>query len=93
MAKLTLAVNLDLGADLSEAELTSLTEALLHKLSKHSIETIREELEESHRGLKGNVSITRMNPYSPVMAAAAEAAHAASITSAAHAATVAAAAV
>lgn len=79
MSKLTLAVNLDLGADLSEAELTSLTEALFHKLTKHSIETIREKLEESHRGLKGNVAITRMNPFSPVMAAAAEAAHAATV--------------
>lgn len=62
MSKLILAVNLDLGAELSEAELTSLTEALLQKLTKHSIETIREELEEVHPELKGSVTIDRMEP-------------------------------
>lgn len=79
MSTLILAVNVELGAELSEVELSSLTEALLHKLTKHSIESIREELEESHRGMKGNVVITRMNPLSPVMAAAAEAAHIATV--------------
>lgn len=62
MSKLILAVSLDLGADLSEAELTSLTEVLLRKLTAESIETIREELEESHRGLTGSVTIDRMEP-------------------------------
>jgi hypothetical protein len=60
MSQLTLAMNIDLSADLSEAELASLTEALLHKMTKHSIETIEEELGETHRGLKGNVAIHRM---------------------------------
>lgn len=79
MSKLTLAVNLDLGADFTDAELSSLTEALLNKILKNSIETIEEEFGESHRGLKGNVSITRMNPLSPVMVEAAERAAAASV--------------
>ena len=64
MANLTLAVNVNLGAELSDDELVSLTEALLRKLTKHSIETIEDELGDTHRGLKGSVTIDHMVPVS-----------------------------
>jgi hypothetical protein len=64
MANLTLAVNVNLGAELSDEELASLTEALLRKLTKHSIETIEDELGDTHRGLKGSVTIDHMVPVS-----------------------------
>lgn len=64
MANLTLAVNVDLGTELTEDELASLTEALLRKLTKHSIETIEDELGDTHRGLKGSVTIDHMIPVS-----------------------------
>jgi hypothetical protein len=62
MSQLTIAVNVDLGAEMTEAELDSLTSALLFKLTKHSIETVGEELTATHPGLNGSVNVVRMNP-------------------------------